>query len=327
MPPKNDNLNRTTLLAQYFGQIAYRVVVTTTRSCPLSRKQIEVYSPLIKAKYPVSVARLAKVTALTRKTVKRNLEALGQHGLAKLEGDRWIVQPPKNEQVKWFAWKRKGDDWRTRIRRWKILRRSSESKLTDAENTIYSMLLSVAGAEPIVEISVNRLAKLARVVRKTVRKALARLVEQGLIKKGTGRIKLLEPGDLGNWQEIKKKEIKPPKPQVEPVEIISVPAGYYSRAMAFAPDSLAAITADYQGERLAKATHAKPTKVVSWLKSLYDACPVYQGERMLFDMGTLPACVNDWLRDFDPGRGLSMHQWIDQSVARHCKSMDRRPRY
>ena len=318
------DFSHTTLFVQFFADIAYRVVVTTTRKCPLSRKQIELYSALLKAKFPVAISRLAKVTGLTRKTVKRNLKALESHGLAKQENDRWIGQPPNKEQLNWFAWKRKGEDWRTRMRRWKILRLAMKAILTDAENTLYSMLLSLAGPEQIVKISIKRLAKLARVARKTAREALARLVEQGLILKAEGRIRLLEPTDLSNWQKIHKNEIKQPKPQAEPVEIISIPAGYFSRAMKLPPDSIAAMTADYQGPLLVKATGAKPAKVVKWLNDLYDACPVVQGDRMLFDGGSLAEYVLEWVKDFDRSKGLSMHQWIEQCIERQCRRMGQR---
>lgn len=319
MTDKNKtDYNNTTLFVQFFAESAYRFVVTATRHCPLSRKQLEVYSALMKADFPVSVARLAKVTGLTRKTVKRNLKALEKHGLAALENDRWIVRPPNKDQYKWFAWKPNGAEWRKRLRKWKVLRLAQKTKLTDAENTLYSMLVSLAGTKQIVEISIKRLAKLARVARKTARKAIARLVELELILKGDGRVKLLEPSNLDDWQQIKKKSLKQQKPQVEPVEIISVPSGYFSRAMRFPDDSLAALRAEEVGKVFIEIGIPK-REALNHLISLHRSSKVVCGDNMLFDIGTVSEIVRDWLAMYSKSYGLTGRQWIAQCVRKQCR--------
>lgn len=129
-----------------------------------------------------SQKQVSKATGLNESTsVPAALKALQKVGLAAKKGARWVALEPQGETTGWFS-NRKGSEgqaWFRRFSYWWIGRRSKVSSLTTKQNAVYFKLLDMA--EGRWKLSRQALVRLLRIDLKTVRAAVGKLIEAGLV--------------------------------------------------------------------------------------------------------------------------------------------------
>jgi DNA-binding transcriptional regulator YhcF (GntR family) len=202
------------MVSRVFSNKRMRRFVSCKAGCPLVFNQRWVFSYVVFHASRPSTNAVAVALGMKHATVKGAVAALEGFGLAKTS-DRKIraCQPAQD----WFArWNKRDGTWRDCMGYCRIPVMAPTCPLTATQNTLYGVLVSLAGKKTVVpHQSCAGLATMLGVSRKTVKRALDELrFWQLLLLHQQDRffdVRLLEPdSDVVSWYEDK------PHPKQEP---------------------------------------------------------------------------------------------------------------
>ena len=208
------------LYQQYWSDKRYLKMLTCRKECELSHPEKKVLSLLVfKARDKVAVISktIIKVLGLDRRTVWAATRKLVELGLVTKTGQGYQANNPLDVKPEWFADPHEGKEWWERLRTFrhylltgdaKRSRGNREGLITEMDNAVLWMLYSRGnGGKEIIGQRVAGLAVLLGCSPHTVRDAIGRLTEAGLIIKRSDGFTLLEPEEAVRswWRDRKKK--------------------------------------------------------------------------------------------------------------------------
>jgi DNA-binding MarR family transcriptional regulator len=209
------------LYQQHWSDKRYLKVLTCRKACELSHAERLVLSFLVykaRDKVCVGTKSITKALGLDRRTVWAATRKLVELRLATKTGPGYQALDPLVVRPDWFADPHEAKDWWVRPRTYRhylltnTARRSRgnrEGRLTERDNSVLWMLYSLGnGGCEIVGQRVAGLAILLGCSPHTVRDALARLSNAGLVMKRSDGFTLLAPEQAVHswWRDRPKKE-------------------------------------------------------------------------------------------------------------------------
>jgi hypothetical protein len=215
-------------LDHWFPDRKYLPMVCAT-NCPLKHNERRVYSYLVfRLRQGQTATQHQIIRALTigNHTASRIIEKLMALGMVAKEGHYFTaLEPPDHE---WFAWKRTGEVWFTRLATYREHRRQAGAPITEVANGVWSLMYSLSKADklndpPLLSCQTNTgIAKLLGCSVRQVRRAISWLKDQGLIQCCGGSQLMRPPSEqqLGWWHSRPERVAMPKEsPKIIPVQI------------------------------------------------------------------------------------------------------------
>ena len=216
----------------------YLMVAKVTAACPLAWNHRLVWSYLaykLRDGKPLPMKRIAEVTGLDHKTIKKVLGELATYGLAKKVGEGHVALRPPDEWVAWY--RERGEErreWHQLLRRFPVYLLIAGNRngkgISPVQNALLWTLHSLRKDKEEAIVTNQTAAGLVALTgfhRNSVRTALKWLEDEQLIKPEGSGYRLLRPTDahLSGWQDRQPKTAAEPENKRAAVNVLATIEG------------------------------------------------------------------------------------------------------